>query len=221
MTQAIISGSILAADFARLAEDVNQSLSAGADYIHFDVMDHHFLPNLSFGPLVCRALRKSGITAPIDVHLMVENPEQYIEPFAAAGANLIAFHPETVDDVGAALQTIRDAGCQTGLVFNPDKDVSIAAPFIEALDLLLVMSVNPGFAGQSFMPESLRNVEIARDIIGAAGSSARLGIDGGINVETIGEASKAGADFFVVGSALFAAEDYKQRVEALRRSIVC
>lgn len=215
----IISASILSADFARLGEETQQALKAGIDSIHFDVMDHHFVPNLSFGPLVCHALRKAGIQASIDVHLMVENPEYFIAPFAKAGANLLTFHPETVPHVEKTLQKIADAGLKTGLAFNPEHSVTIAPEIIQRVDLILLMSVNPGFSGQLFLESSLDKIAHMRHELDRLKATAMLGIDGGIKISNIGKAAKAGADFFVVGSGLFHTNNYQHTIAALRQEL--
>jgi len=217
--QYYLSASILAADFANLGQDVKRALSAGIDSIHFDVMDHHYVPNLSFGPVICQALRNAGITAPIDVHLMVEAPNQYIEQFANSGANLITFHPDTVTDVVSTLKKIRQCGMKTGLAFNPEHEVEVSDEVLQTLDMLLLMSVNPGFGGQAFMDDSHDKIQLARKRIDHVGSSTLLGVDGGIKIHNIHQAAQSGADFFVIGSGLFAAEDYQQRITELRTEI--
>lgn len=216
MPNTIISASILSADFARLGDDAKQALDAGADYIHFDVMDHHFVPNLSFGAVICQALRNAGITAPIDVHLMVEDPAAYIKSFADAGATLLTFHPETVKNVATTVQQIRDAGMKAGLAFNPETPVNVAPEILQTLNLILLMSVNPGFAGQSFIPGSLDKISATRKLLKKINSTAMLGIDGGIKTENIGSVAQAGADFFVVGSGLFKAQDYAAEIANMR-----
>ena len=220
MQKKIISASILAADFANLGKEVKQAIDAGMDYIHFDVMDHHFVPNLSVGAVVCNALRKAGITAPIDVHLMVEHPEKYIQPFADAGATLLTFHPETVSSVENMVDEIREAGMKTGLAFNPEKPVNVEANLIEKIDLILLMSVHPGFSGQSFLPGSLDKIKKTRDWMEKTTGQAMLGIDGGIKTNNIGDAAKAGADFFVVGSGLFHTNDYRAEVARMRWQVI-
>lgn len=215
MTQ-LISASILSADFANLAQDCEQAIAAGADMIHFDVMDHHFVPNLSFGAVVCDSLRRAGITAAIDVHLMVENPDQYIEPFAKAGASLITFHPGTTPDVAATVAAIHAAGMQAGLAFNPDEDIIVADDLLKRLDMILVMTVFPGFGGQAFMPECLPKIRELKTRLATLEQSLIISVDGGIKVETIAAAAEAGADCFVVGSGLFNALDYYDRIQALR-----
>jgi len=211
-----IAASILAADFANLGDDTKNALNAGVDYIHFDVMDHHFVPNLSFGAVVCQALRQAGITAPIDVHLMVENPELYIEPFAKAGANLITFHPETVTSPTNTIAKIRDSGLQAGIAINPDKLIELPDSALRSLDMILLMSVYPGFGGQAFIPESIEKIRQVRHKLDKLESNAMLGVDGGVKVDNIGAIAVAGADFFVVGSGLFNADNYEKRVRQLR-----
>jgi len=220
MRNNFISVSILSADFARLGDEAKYALDAGADYIHFDVMDHHFVPNLSFGAVICESLRKAGITAPIDVHLMVEHPEKYIEAFANAGATLLTFHPETVQNVEDTLHKIRDAGMKTGLAFNPEKAVDVDLETLRELDLILLMSVNPGFGGQSFIPTTLEKITATRELMTTIKSKAMLGIDGGIKTANIGEVAKAGADFFVVGSGLFHASDYDKEIAKMREQLI-
>jgi ribulose-phosphate 3-epimerase len=211
-----IAASILAADFANLGDDTKNALNAGVDYIHFDVMDYHFVPNLSFGAVVCQALRQAGITAPIDVHLMVENPELYIEPFAKAGANLITFHPETVTSPTNTIAKIRNSGLQAGIAINPDKLIELPDSALRSLDMILLMSVYPGFGGQAFIPESIEKIRQVRHKLDKLESSAMLGVDGGVKVDNIGAIAVAGADFFVVGSGLFNADNYEKRVRQLR-----
>ncbi len=219
MSKKIISASILSADFANLGKDTEAALNAGADVVHFDVMDHHFVPNLSFGTVVCKALRKNNITAPIDVHLMVNNPEDYIEPFAKAGATFLTFHPETVDDVERVLQKIRDTGMKAGLAFNPDKPVDISDNVLKSLDLILLMSVFPGFGGQAFIEDTLEKIKGTRERLNKLNASTYLSVDGGVKANNIAEVSSAGADFFVVGSGLFSSDDYVAYVKKLRDAI--
>lgn len=219
MKNHFIAASILSADFANLASDVNAVLEAGADTIHFDVMDHHFVPNLSFGAIVCDALRKAGVKAPIDVHLMVTDPEAYIESFAQAGADLISFHPETVDDVSAVVKKIKRNGLQAGLVFNPDKSVEVDDSLAESIDMILLMSVFPGFGGQKFMSEILEKAKATRAWIDEKGHPTLLAIDGGIKAENIALAAASGVNYFVVGSGLFSASDYSERLSELRTAL--
>lgn len=219
MNNEIISASILSADFAHLGKDVSDVLAAGVNHIHFDVMDHHFVPNLTFGAIICEALRKAGITAPIDAHLMVDAPEDYIDAFAKAGANLITFHPETVPDVKSAVQKIHAAGLKAALAFNPDKPVNIADEIWPLLEMILVMTVHPGRGGQKFMGECLPKISATRQLIDQKGYAIRLGVDGGIKDTNIGTVAKAGADFFIVGSGLFHAENYQQCVASFHREI--
>lgn len=211
-----IAASILSADFARLGEECKTVLAAGADVIHFDVMDHHFVPNLTFGSPICDALRQYGITAEIDVHLMVTNPEDYIVPFAKAGANRLTFHPETVSDVSLTCKKIHDAGMQAGLAFNPDKPLSISEKIFSEIEMILLMSVFAGFGGQKFIADSIQKISEAKKLIQAYNPKILLGIDGGIKVDNIASVVSAGADFIVIGSGLFDAEDYPERVKKLR-----
>ena len=219
MKKVQISASILSANFAKLGEEIAAAMDAGVDWIHFDVMDHHFVPNLSFGSVVCRSLRQGGITAPIDAHLMVEHPEQYIESFAKAGANLVTIHPETTTDVAACLQHIRAHGMQAGLALNPDKPLSLVRDHLEAIDLLLLMSVFPGFAGQSFIENSFEKLKAARQLIDTASHPVALGIDGGIKHSNIAKVVAAGADFCIIGSGLFHAENYAEHMREIRAQI--
>lgn len=212
----ILSASILAADFAALGSDTTQALSAGADYIHFDVMDHHFVPNLSIGAVVCESLRKAHITAPIDVHLMVTHPEEYIEPFAKAGANMILFHPETAHNVRTLIDDIEAHGMQAGVVINPDKVLALPDDLIARLKLVLVMSVYPGFAGQAFLPETLPKLQEMRKQLDRINPTIWLGIDGGIKAHNLGEVAAHGANFFVIGSGLFQTSNYKNTVTQCR-----
>jgi ribulose-phosphate 3-epimerase len=216
---AIISPSILSADFARLGEEVNAVLAAGADWIHFDVMDNHYVPNLTIGPLVCEALRKAGVKAPIDVHLMVSPVDPLVGDFAKAGASYISFHPEATRHVDRTIQLIRDSGCKPGVVFNPATPLNWLDYIIEKIDLILVMSVNPGFGGQKFIPESLHKLVEARARIAASGRDIRLEIDGGVKVDNAAEIARAGADTFVSGSAIFGSADYAGTIKAMRAQI--
>jgi len=215
----IISPSILSADFARLGEEVNAVLEAGADWIHFDVMDNHYVPNLTIGPLVCEALRKAGIKAPIDVHLMVSPVDAMVADFAKAGASNISFHPEATQHVDRTIQHIRDSGCRPGLVFNPATPLNWLDYVIDKIDIILLMSVNPGFGGQKFIPETLAKLAEARKRISASGRDIKLEIDGGVKIENAAEISRAGADTFVAGSAIFGSNDYAETIKALREQI--
>jgi ribulose-phosphate 3-epimerase len=215
----LIAPSILSANFARLGDDVSAVLSAGADVVHFDVMDNHFVPNLTIGPLVCEALRNHGITAPIDVHLMVEPVDRLIPDFANAGASYITFHPEASHHVHRTLGLIRDLGCKAGLVFNPATPLTWLEHVIEDLDMVLIMSVNPGFGGQKFIDSSLNKIRDARKIIEASGRDIRLEIDGGVKTDNIGAIAAAGADTFVAGSAIFGSDDYAATISAMRAEI--
>lgn len=215
----MISASILSANFATLGEDTKAVLDAGADAIHFDVMDHHFVPNLSFGAIPCKALRDFGIDAEIDVHLMVDAPENYIEAFSKAGATRLTFHPETVKNPEEVIQKIKAAGMKAGLAFNPDKPVSISDEFLCSLDLILIMSVFPGFGGQAFIEETIEKINETRQRLNQHNAKTYLAVDGGIKVDNIGKVANAGANYFVVGSGLFAAEDYTQRVNELKAEI--
>ncbi|NCF76634.1 MAG: ribulose-phosphate 3-epimerase [Proteobacteria bacterium] len=214
-----ICPSILAADFARLGEEVSDVLAAGADTIHFDVMDNHYVPNLSVGPLVLRALRKAGIDACIDVHLMVKPVDRLVEDFLAAGADYITVHPESTEHLHRTLSMITDGGAKAGLVFNPATPLSALEPVIDMLDLILIMSVNPGFGGQAFIPSSLDKLRQARHLIDASGRDIRLQIDGGIKIDNIGAAAAAGADAFVAGTAIFGADNYTDTISAMRDEI--
>jgi ribulose-phosphate 3-epimerase len=215
----VIAPSILSADFARLGEDTAKVLAAGADWVHFDVMDNHYVPNLTIGPMVCEALRKYGVTAPIDVHLMVEPVDALAASFAKAGATYITFHPEATRHVDRSLQAIRDAGCKPGLVFNPATPLDVLKYVIDKVDLVLLMSVNPGFGGQSFIASALAKLREARAIIDASGREIRLEIDGGVKVDNIGEIAAAGADSFVAGSAIFNSKDYAATIARMREEI--
>ena len=214
-----IAPSILSADFARLGEEVTQVLASGADIVHFDVMDNHYVPNLTIGPLVCEALRKHGVTADIDVHLMVKPVDRIIPDFAKAGASYITFHPEASDHIDRSLSLVREQGCKSGLVFNPATPLDYLKHVIDKVDMILLMSVNPGFGGQSFIPEALVKLREARKIIDDSGRDIRLEIDGGVKVDNIGEIAAAGADTFVAGSAIFGADDYKATIAAMRAEI--
>ncbi|HEY2677405.1 MAG TPA: ribulose-phosphate 3-epimerase [Steroidobacteraceae bacterium] len=215
----IISPSILSADFARLGEEVNTVLAAGADWIHFDVMDNHYVPNLTVGPVVCAALRKAGVTAPIDVHLMVTPVDSLVADFAKAGASHISFHPEATQHVDRTIQLIRHSGCKPGLVFNPATGLNWLDYVIDKIDIILLMSVNPGFGGQEFIPEVLPKLAEARARIRASGRDIRLEIDGGVKVENAAGIARAGADTFVSGSAIFGSSDYARTIKAMRAQI--
>jgi ribulose-phosphate 3-epimerase len=215
----IISPSILSADFARLGEEVKAVLAAGADWIHFDVMDNHYVPNLTVGPLVCEALRKAGVDAPIDVHLMISPVDQLVPDFAKAGASNISFHPEATRHVDRTIELIRDSGCKPGLVFNPATSLSWLDYVMDKIDIILLMSVNPGFGGQKFIPEVLPKLAEARARIDASGRDIRLEIDGGVKVENAAEIARAGADTFVAGSAIFGSSDYAGTIKAMRDQI--
>jgi len=219
MSNALIAPSILSADFARLGDDVAAVLAAGADVVHFDVMDNHYVPNLTIGPLVCEALRNYGITAPIDVHLMVKPVDRIIPDFAKAGATWITFHPEASEHVDRTLGLIREQGCRPGLVLNPATPLSVLDHVMDKVDMILVMSVNPGFGGQKFIPHALEKLRRIKSLIAASGRDIRLEIDGGVKVDNIGAIAAAGADTFVAGSAIFGAEDYAATIAAMRREI--
>jgi len=215
----LIAPSILSADFARLGQEVDDVLAAGADIVHFDVMDNHYVPNLTIGPLVCEALRKHGVTADIDVHLMVKPVDRIIPDFAKAGASYITFHPEASEHIDRSLQLIRDNGCKSGLVFNPATPLSYLEYVMDKVDMILLMSVNPGFGGQSFIPATLDKLRQARKMINDSGLDIRLEIDGGVKVDNIREIAEAGADTFVAGSAIFNTADYAATVAAMRQEL--
>jgi ribulose-phosphate 3-epimerase len=214
-----IAPSILSADFARLGEEVDAVLAAGADIVHFDVMDNHYVPNLTIGPMVCKALRRHGVTAPIDVHLMVSPVDRLIGDFAEAGATYITFHPDASTHVDRSLQMIRDAGCRSGLVFNPHMGLDALTYVMDKIDMILLMSVNPGFGGQSFIPATLDKLREARRLIDASGFDIRLEVDGGITPKNIAEVAAAGADTFVAGSAIFSQPDYAAVILEMRAAL--
>ncbi|MDM8546942.1 ribulose-phosphate 3-epimerase [Candidatus Venteria ishoeyi] len=214
-----IAPSILSADFARLGEEVVNVLDSGADVVHFDVMDNHYVPNLTIGPLVCEALRKHGVTAPIDVHLMVKPVDRIIPDFAAAGASYITFHPEASEHIDRTLQLIHESGCKSGLVFNPATPLDCLKHVMDKVDIILLMSVNPGFGGQKFIPATLDKLREARKLIDDSGFDIRLEIDGGVKVDNIREIAEAGADMFVAGSAIFNTDDYKVTIDAMRAEL--
>lgn len=214
-----IAPSILSADFARLGEEVKAVLEAGADTIHFDVMDNHYVPNLTIGPLVCEALRKHGITAPIDVHLMVKPVDRIVPDFAAAGASWISFHPEATEHVDRTIGLIREHGCHPGIVLNPATPLSVLDYVLDKVDMVLLMSVNPGFGGQKFIPSALAKLKKTREMIAASGRDIRLQIDGGVKVDNIGEIAAAGADTFVAGSAIFGSRDYRKTIADMKAAI--
>ena len=215
----LIAPSILSADFARLGDDVAAVLKAGGDVVHFDVMDNHYVPNLTMGPMVCQALRNYGIAAPIDVHLMVEPVDALVPQFAAAGASIITFHPEASRHIDRTLQLIRQQGCQAGLVFNPATPLSYLDYVLDKVDVVLLMSVNPGFGGQKFIPQTLNKIAAARKMIDDSGLTIRLEVDGGVTADNIADIAAAGADMFVAGSSIFNAEDYKDAIETMRRQL--
>jgi ribulose-phosphate 3-epimerase len=219
MTDYTIAPSILAADFARLGAEVDAVLKAGADVVHFDVMDNHYVPNLTIGPLVCEALRKHGVTAPIDVHLMVQPVDDLIRMFADAGASYITFHPEASAHVDRSLQLIDDLGCKAGLVLNPGTGLDAVRWVVDRLDILLLMSVNPGFGGQAFIPQTLEKLRAAKAMIDSSGRDIRLEVDGGVGVANIAEVARAGADMFVAGSAIFSQPDYAAVIAQMRAEL--
>ena len=214
-----IAPSILSADFSRLGEEVDSVIQAGADIIHFDVMDNHFVPNLTIGPLVCESLRKYGIKAPIDVHLMTEPVDSLIKDFATAGATYITFHPEASTHIHRSLELIRNLGCKSGLVFSPGTPLNCLEHLIEEIDMILIMSVNPGFGGQSFIKSSLDKISASREIISASGRDIRLEVDGGVKIDNIAKIASAGADTFVAGSAIFGSENYQKTISSMREEI--
>jgi ribulose-phosphate 3-epimerase len=214
-----IAPSILSADFARLGEEVDNVLAAGADIVHFDVMDNHYVPNLTIGPMVCEALRKHGVTAPIDVHLMVSPVDDLIRMFVDAGASYITFHPEASQHIDRSLQLIRDGGCKAGLVFNPATPLHYLDHVMDKLDMILLMSVNPGFGGQKFIPGTIDKIRQVRERIDASGHNIRLEVDGGVKTDNIREIAAAGADTFVAGSAIFNTDDYKATIDGMREQL--
>ena len=219
MSNCIIAPSILSANFAKLGEEVDNVIAAGADWVHFDVMDNHYVPNLTIGPMVCEALRKHGVTAPIDVHLMVEPVDRIIPDFAKAGASIISFHPEASRHVHRTVQLIKSHGCKAGLVLNPATPVDVLDWVLDELDLVLLMSVNPGFGGQAFIPSTLDKLRVVRQKIDATGRDIRLEVDGGVKADNIGAIAAAGADAFVAGSAIFNAPDYRAVIDAMRANV--
>ena len=215
----VIAPSILAADFARLGEDTAAALAAGADWVHFDVMDNHYVPNLTIGPMVLQSLRKYGVSAPVDVHLMVKPVDRIVPDFAKAGASLISFHPEASEHIDRTIGLIKESGCQAGLVFNPATSLDCLDYVLDKLDLVLIMSVNPGFGGQKFIPMALEKLRRVRRLIDERGLAVRLEVDGGVTAQNIGAIAAAGADTFVAGSAIFHARDYAAEIAAMRKAI--
>jgi len=216
---AVIAPSILSANFAKLGEEVDKVIAAGAEWVHFDVMDNHYVPNLTIGPLVCEALRKHGVKAPIDVHLMVKPVDRIVPDFANAGASVISFHPEASEHIDRTLGLIRESGCQAGLVFNPATPLDYLDYVLDKVDLILIMSVNPGFGGQSFIPGALEKLRRARELIDRSGRAIRLEVDGGVKVDNVASIAQAGADTFVAGSAIFGHADYRAVIAAMKKAI--